>query len=134
MNYYRFLLKKTVKNRATSVPLLLLLVAIVGLYVINHTTGDAFSYTSGITDHHKQTKDLQEYYLGLLNDGVAYSAEEVESFEAGYQDVVEQSMWSAKALDLAREEKWDEALGYSINLLQRQLEVNEQAGGSLFSR
>src|SRR5690606_34897917 len=54
------------------------------------------------------------------------------SFEAGYKDAVEQSMWSEKALQLAGEEKWDEALGYSINVLQRHIEVNEQSGGSLF--
>ena len=132
MNYYRFLLKKTVKNRATSVPLLLLLAAIVGLYVINQTSGDFFSYTGGITDHHEEMKDLEEYYVGLQNDGVAYSADDVASFEAGHQDVMEQSMWSEKALQLAEEEKWGEALGYSINLVQRQLEENEQADGSLF--
>lgn len=132
MNYYRFLFKKAVKNRATSVPLLLLLAALVGLYVINQTSGDFFSYKGGLTDHHEQTKDLEEYYVGLQNDGVEYSADEVASFEAGYKDVVEQSMWSAKALQLAEEEKWDEALGYSINLLNRQLEANEQAEGSLF--
>ena len=132
MNYYRFLLKKTIKSRATFVPLLLLLATIVGLYVINSTTGDTFSYTNVIADHHQQTKDLEEYYVGLLNDGVDYSADEVASFEAGYKDVAEQSMWSEKALELAEEEKWDEALGYSINVLQRHVEVNEQAGGSLF--
>ena len=132
MNYYRFLLKKTLKNRATSVPLLLLLSAIIGLYVINSTTGDSFSYTSVIRDHHQQTKDLEEYYVGLLNDDVEYSADEVASFETGYKDVAEQSMWSEKALAFAEEEKWDEALGYSINVLQRHVEVNEQAGGSLF--
>ena len=132
MNYYRFLFKKAVKNRATSVPLLLLLAALVGLYVINQTSGDFFSYKGGLTDHHEQTKDLEEYYVGLQNDGVEYSADEVASFEAGYKDVVEQSMWSAKALQLAEEEKWGEALGYSINLLNRQLEANEQAEGSLF--
>lgn len=132
MNYYRFLFKKAVKNRATSVPLLLLLAALVGLYVINQTSGDFFSYKGSLTDHHEQTKDLEEYYVGLQNDGVEYSVDEVASFEAGYKDVVEQSMWSAKALQLAEEEKWDEALGYSINLLNRQLEANEQAEGSLF--
>lgn len=132
MNYYRFLLKKTVKSRATSVPLLLLLAVIVGLYVINQTSGDFSSYKGGLTDHHEETKDLEEYYVGLQNDGVAYSADEVASFETGYQDVVEQSMWSAKALQLAEVEKWSEALGYSINLLNQQLEANEQAEGSLF--
>ncbi|WKA56569.1 hypothetical protein [Planococcus shixiaomingii] len=132
MNYYRFLFKKTMKNRATSVPLLLLLAAIIGLYVINQTSGEFFSYKGGLTDHHEETKDLEEYYEGLQNDGVAYSAVEVASFEAGHQDVREQSMWSAKALQLAEEEKWDEALGYSINLLNQQLEANEQAEGSLF--
>lgn len=132
MNYYRFLFKKAIKNRATSVPLLLLLAAVIGLYVVNHTTGDVFSYTGAITDHQKQTRELEEYYVGLQNDGLVYSADEVASFEAGYKDVVEQSMWSQKALDLAEEEKWNEALGYSINLLQRQLEENEKADGSLF--
>lgn len=132
MNYYRFLFKKTVKNRATSVPLLLLLAAVIGLYVINSTTGDAFSYTNGIAGHQKETMELEEYYVGLQNDGVDYSADEAASFETGYKDVVEQSLWSEKALQLSGEEKWDEALGYSTKLLQRQLEVNEQAGGSLF--
>ncbi|WP_211654104.1 hypothetical protein [Planococcus alpniumensis] len=132
MNYYRFLFKKTVKNRATSVPLVLLLVSIVGLYVINQTSGNFFSYKGSLTDYHEQTKELEEYYVGLQNDGVEYSADEVASFEAGYDDVIEQSMWSAKALQLAEEEKWDEALSYSINLLNRQLEANEQAEGSLF--
>lgn len=132
MNYYQFLLKKTIKNRSTFVPLLILLAAIVGLYIINNTTGDNYSYTNGITDHYNQTKELEEYYVGLLNDGIAYSDEEVESFEEGHQDVLEQSLWSEKALELAGEQKWGEALDYSINILHKDLEVNEQADGSLF--
>ena len=132
MGYYNFQLKKTLKNRGNLVPLLILLIAIVGLYIFNNITGELYSYTNGVKDHYNQTKDLEEYYLELLNGDIKYSDEEMQSFKDAYLDISEQTKWSEKILELAGEEKWSEALGYSLNILNRHIEVNEKAGGSLF--
>jgi hypothetical protein len=132
LGYYNFLLKKTFKNRGNLAPLLILLLAIVGLYILNNTTGELYSYKNVMKDHYNQTKDLEEYYLELLNGETKYSDKELQEFEEASQDISEQTLWYEEILELAEEEKWSEALGYSINILNRHIEVNEKAGGSLF--
>lgn len=132
MSYYTFLLKKTFKNPGNLIPLLILFLGIVGLYILNNTTGDQYSYKSVVQGHYSQTQELEEYYTELLNGDTKYSDKELLEFQEGYRDIAEQSSWNQKILELVEEEQWSEALGYSINILNRHIEVNEREGGSLF--
>lgn len=132
MSYYLFLFKKTVKNRSNWIPLVLLLAGIVGIYILNVTTGNAYSYTSNVKDHYIQTQELEDYYVKELNSDTDYSEKDIQMFEDGLQDISQQSEWNEQVLTLAEQKKWAEALGYSINILNRHIDINEQSGRSLF--
>ena len=132
MSYYLFLLKKTVKNRSNWIPIVLLFVTIIGIYIVNITTGSTNDYTSSVNNHYLQTQELVDYYEKELNSDIDYSEEDIQMFENGLKDILEQREWDEQILALAEQKRWADALGYSISILNRNLEINEQSGGDLF--
>lgn len=132
MSYYKLLLKKTVKNRSNILLLAILLLGVVGLYILNLNAGGLYSYTGQVKDQHSTTIELEEYYQKVLNDDVEYSEGDIQSFEDALEDTLEQKEWNEKILELAEQEKWSEALDYSIQISNRDLDVNEKTGGELF--
>ncbi|MDQ0231406.1 hypothetical protein [Metabacillus malikii] len=131
MNYYHFLLKKTLKSRGNLILLTILLSVIVGLYIINITSGDSYSFTNTVKDDYRVTLQQEKEYVEELNSH-SYGEEDTTMYKEALQDIVEQKNWNEQILELADQGKWSDALDYSIKIVNRHLEVNEKSGGDLF--
>jgi len=132
LSYYGFLLKKTFKNPRNFIPLLLLLLGIIGLYILNITSGDLHSYTGTAKDAYSSQKEIKDYYIRELNSDTKYSQKDIQGFKDGLQDSTEQVKWNQQIIQLADQDKWSDALTNSIKILNRNIKINEEAGGNLF--
>ncbi len=132
MSYYRFIFKKTIKNRGNIISLSILLLLIIALYTMNITSGDSFSYTSMAKERLNESNELIEYYTEELENNKEFTEEDRQSFDFALKDISEQKEWNKQILHLSSEGKWSEALAYSINVIDRHIEVHESSGGDLF--
>lgn len=132
MGYLKLLYKKTIKKWSSLFLIVFLITGIVGLYLVHLHASSFYSYVGQGKDHYQSMLELEEYYTNLLNDELEYSTEEVQSFKNGLQDTRNQKEWNENILELAEKEKWSEALGFSIKIINQHLEVNEKAGNELF--
>lgn len=131
MNYYKLLIKKTLKNRINLIPLVILLLGILGFYLINISDG-SLEYTNKVTEQYNQAKELEDYYLRELNSETDYSEKDTRAFEEALKDISEQKKWNEQILDSAAQGDWSKALNLSINIFNRQIEVHEASGRDLF--